>query len=306
MTTIGIVGLGRMGGSIAERLLDSGYDVVGYDVDDDALEAFADLGGEPLASPKEIADAAAIALTSLPTSETVESVYRDDEGLLAADGEALALEMSTIDPDTTDRIREAAAESAVRVVDAPISGGPEMCRDGTVTLLVGAEDGDVGAEAAELFDALASEVFYFDQVGGGHTVKLLNNVMSLGNLLLATEAMSLGAARGLDGADVFEALKNAGGSSAQLRKRVPRILDREFEPGFTIELGQKDLGLALETAEAVDHPMLAASTIFQRYTEAKADGYGEEDFAAIVKLIEDRTGVEVEAIGEFEDTFEGY
>jgi len=120
------------------------------------------------------------------------------------------------------------------------------------------------------------------------------------------EAAALGAERGVDGEAMFEVLSNAGGASNQFEKRVPRALNRNFEPGFTVDLGRKDLGLAVETATRMGLPMRAASAVHRLFVEASARGYGDEDAAALVKLFEECTETLVEADAHVDETFEGY
>lgn len=306
--TVGVVGLGRMGGNMARRLLEEGFAVVGTDVSDDALDALADAGGEPVSSPAAVAQAAPVVLTSLPDPATVEAVFSGADGLLEADaGDLTVLETSSIDPDTMAAIAERAGERGVDVLGAPVSGGPTASREGTLTVIIGGDEAVFERPAVQaVLDALGAKVYHAGDVETGHTVKLLNNVVSMGNLLLAMEAMALGAARGVDGEVVLEVLGNAGGGSNQLEKRGPRVLNRNFEPGFTVDLAAKDLGLALETAAATDQPMTLAPLAYNRYLEASAKGYGEEDAAAVVKLFEDAVDGRVEADREVDESFGGY
>lgn len=306
--TVGVVGLGRMGGNMARRLLDAGHQVTGYDTHAPAQDALETAGGQPADSPAAAAVTADLVLTSLPDPPTVETVYLGDDGLLTTPADGLiCLETSTIDPDTTERIATAATDHGARLIDAPVSGGPEAARDGTLTMLIGATEPDLAdTPAADILPTLATTTHYLGQLGGGHAAKLVNNVMSMGNLLLAMEAMTLAAARGLDPVRVYEAVRTAGGSSNQFQKRAPRVLNRDFEPGFTLEFSRKDLALAIRTAEDADYPMPVTSLITQLYTAGIAAGYGDEDSAAIVKLYEEFAQATVEAEEPVDDTFTGY
>lgn len=305
MATIGIVGLGRMGGNMAQRLMTEEHEVVGFDVSEAATAAAADQGVHIVGSPRSVGESADIVVTSLPDPPTVETVYGGDDGIIAGDP-PVAVEMSTIDPGTTEGIAALGRDSGVRVIDAPVSGGPEAARDGTLSVMVGAEQADVPGTAQDLFTALGKDVYYLGAVGDGHTVKLLNNMLSMGNLMLSMEAMALGAARGVDTARVFEVISNSGGSSNQFEKRAPRVLNRNFEPGFTVDFGRKDLGLALDTAESMTFPLVATSVIHELFTEAAAMGVGHEDMGAVVKLFERYADTVVEAAGEMDESYAGY
>lgn len=305
---IGVIGLGLMGSSIAMRLHGSGFDVTGFDVSDDALDAISEKGVATAETAADVASSVDVVITSLPTPEIVESAYLDGNGIAegATENDGLiAIEMSTIDPDTTRHVAQAADD--IDLVDAPVSGGPENCDEGTLMIIAGGNEETYESDTVRsVLDCLGAKVFYAGDVGSGHTVKLLNNVMSMGNLLLSMEMVSLGVAAGVDGKVLHEILPNTGGASNQFRKRFPRVLNRNFEPGFTVDYAQKDIGLAMDTAEERDVPMFMGELVHQMYTRAAAEGLGSEDCCSVVKLFEKSTGVPVESDGEVDETFEGY
>lgn len=304
--TVGVVGLGNIGGNAAGRLVEAGFEVGGYDIAEAARESAADRGVEIAGGTAAVADGVDIVLTSLPTPAAVETVYLDDGGVLSGtDGPVAAMEISTIDPDTTAAVAAAANDAGVEFVDAPVSGGPDSAAAGTLTMMIGG-DADVveSPPVAPVVDALSTKAFHVGDTGAGHTAKLLNNVMSMGNLALAMEAVALGVERGLDGERLLDVLSNAGGSSNQFEKRMPRALNRNFEAGFAVELARKDLGLALETADGSDHSMPVTALIHQQYVRAIQDGLGEEDAVAIAKLFEGSTRIETDE--PVDESFDGY
>lgn len=306
--TIGIVGLGRMGGNMAQNLLESGHEIVGFDVSNEAITDFENAGGESLETPTAVASAADVLITSLPNPSIVSEVYTDENGVIEGDvTDTVAIEMSTIDPETTLDVADAAAEVGLDVLGAPVSGGPEDCARGTLTIMAGGEETVFEREEVQtVLDTLGEKVYHTGNVDSGHTLKLLNNTMSMGNLLLSMETVSLGAERGVDGEVLMEVLSNAGGASNQFKKRIPRVLNRNFEAGFTIDFGKKDVGLALDTAEQMERPMFFGSLVHNLYTEASARGYGQEDIGAVVKLYEELQDEIVDADSEVDETFEGY
>lgn len=307
MSTVGVVGLGRMGSRMSERLLERGFDVVGYDVRGEAVERLRDAGGEGAASAAAVAEAADLVVTSLPTPDIVEDVFCGDDGILAADRrDSTVLETSTSTPDTTRALADVGREEGVQVVDAPVSGGTSGARSGTLTLMVGADEADLDALAVDVLNALGTNVYYLGEVGTGHTTKLVNNVLTTGNRVLAMEAMTLGVAHGVDAEQLFEVISNASGSSNQFEKRVPRVLNRNFEPTFTVDLSKKDARLALRTADELDYPMTLTSLVHEYYKEASAKGHGEEDACAVVKVFEENADVLVEATTDVDEAFEGY
>lgn len=306
--TIGIIGLGKMGIGMARNLLDGGYEVCGFDIDPMPRGELDETGGRPLDSAPAVAAASDLFITSLPTPEIVESVLVGDDGAFAAAGDGtIHLEMSTIDPETMLRVGEAAAETGVRSLGSPVSGGPENCIDGTLTIIVGGDRASFEAELpGAVLDRLGGKVYFAGGIDAGHTVKLVNNAISMSNLLIAMEAFSLGVARDVDPAVLFEVLTNAGAGSNQLEKRGPRVLNRNFEPGFTVDFGRKDLRLALETADGMDQPMLVTNLVHDLYTMTSNDGHGDEDAVAVAKLYEALRDVRIEADEPISEFFEGY
>lgn len=307
MLTVGIIGLGRMGGNMAKALLEDEWSVVGFDVDESATASLVSAGGEVEASPGAVATRADVVLTSLPDPATVRAAYCSDDGILSGEvAGAVGLETSTIDPDTGRAIAEQAADHEMTVIDTPVSGGPEMAREGAMTMIIGGDEDDLSDDARAVINALAGTGYYVGKLGGGHTVKLVNNVMSMSNLLIALEGMGLAIGEGLDGEIVYDIISNSGGSSNQFEKRVPRVLNRNFEPGFTVGFSRKDLGLALDAAASIDYPMVATSTVHQLYTEAVAAGYASEDCCAAGKLFEEHLGEPIEAAAPMDESYGGY
>lgn len=306
--TIGIVGLGRMGGNMARNLLEADYEVIGYDVSSDSLADFEDNGGDAADTQADIPSSADILISSLPNPETVRSVYLGDEGIVQCGESGLvSLEMSTIDPETAVEISREAKSQGISVLGAPVSGGPEEARNGTLSLMVGGDQEVFQMESIQaVLGQLGKDVHYTGDVDAGYTVKLINNIISMTNLLIIAEALTLGAARDVDVETILEAVSTSGGSSNQLLKRGPKILNRNFEGGFSVDLGKKDIGLALDTAEEMNQSMIATSLVHGLYTQVSADGHGDEDIGAIAKLYEARRGVTLEADGQVDETFDGY
>jgi 3-hydroxyisobutyrate dehydrogenase-like beta-hydroxyacid dehydrogenase len=286
-TTVGVVGLGKMGGNMAKHLIDEGLDVRGHDVAPEAREEFSDYGGTVADSARDVAHESDVTITSLPNSDIVEAVYTGEDGLVAEDVETVFLEMSTIAPPTTEGLADAIEGTPADLLDAPITGGPENSRDGTLTGLVGGERGVFDADAPqEVLTTLCAEVHYAGSSGAGHAMKLLNNTMSMGNLLLAMETVVLGSRYGIDGERLWEVLGNASATSVAFESRMPRVLERDFEAGFTVDFARKDIGLAVEMADAEDYSMLMGSMVHRLYTQASDEGFGEEDVGAVVKMFE--------------------
>ncbi|AUV84665.1 NAD(P)-dependent oxidoreductase (plasmid) [Salinigranum rubrum] len=305
---IGIVGLGQMGGNMARGLLEKGFTVTGSDISEDARAQFEEYGGTPVETPAEASENADIIVTSLPKSQIVESVYLGEDGILSTAKEGtVALEMSTINPETSEKVAAEAKEQGVEFLASPVSGGPEDCHAGTLTIMVGGDEDVFHRNGVQtVLDAMSQKLYHVGDVGAGPTVKLINNVMSHSNMLIAMEAVALGRDRGVEGDVMLDVIGNAGGGSNQFKKRMPRVLNRNFDPGFTVDLTTKDLGIALDMADSSDYPMYVVNLVRNLYQTASARGLGSEDFSSVVKLYEEHTNSIVDAPYEVDESFGGY
>jgi 2-hydroxymethylglutarate dehydrogenase len=290
---VGFIGLGIMGGRMAGTLLRAGYDLNGFDIDRSKMDALKTLGASTSASPKEVAQKSDIVFSSLPFPSTVRAVYLEPDGVI--DGSSpgtILIDMSTVDPETTRSINKVAAEKNVKYLDAPVSGGFKEAETGKLTILVGGDE-DAFNRSKEILNILGSTVHYVGPSGAGNIVKLVNNIMSMGNILIAAEAFVLGTKAGMDGQTLFNILRTCAGRSFYFEKKFPNILVRNFEPGFMIDLAKKDLGLALDMAKSLMVPTPATSLIHQLFSVSSSLGDGQKDSASIIKLFESWAKVQV-------------
>ena len=279
---IGFVGLGTMGGAMARHLVQNGYAVTGYDP----------------SRERAAAAGAAIVLSSLPHPAAVRDAYLGAEGVLSmARPGAVLVDMSTIDPETWREVARAAAERGIDCLDAPVSGGPDEAGSGTLVFLVGG-DAQVVERCRAILAVLGTEVHHVGALGSALIVKIVNNIMSMGNVAIAAEAMVLGVKAGMDPQQFFDILSTSGGRSHHFLKRFPFVLAGDYAPRFSIALSRKDLGLALTLAGRLGVPMLATAVIRQVYDTAAAVGLDNKDMAAITALLEQWTGVEVRGTKE--------
>ena len=294
---IGFLGLGMMGGNMARRLVSSGYTVTGYDVDAGRMQQASAAGVKTAASAARVAEAADVILSSLTDPAAVRRAYLGEDGVLSTvRAGATLIDLSTIDPDTWRDVAAAAKTKGAACLDAPISGGPADAGSGGLVFMVGGEP-DVVARVRPVLDALAKELHHVGPLGSGYIVKLVNNVMSMGNMVVAAEAMVLGVRAGMDPERLFEILKSSGGRSHHFLKRMPNVLAGDFTPNFSIALSRKDVGLALTMAASLGMPMHATSAVRQVYETAMADGMANLDMAAVTKLYEAWAGVKVRGAG---------
>lgn len=281
---IAVVGTGLMGGNMAQALKDAGLDVIGYDV---SQESVANLRGRGVEATNDLSKAivdADVIVSSLPNSEIVRSALMSGGGVIdTAKPGALLIEMSSIDPETMKQVERACADRGIRALDVPVSGGPNEARAGTLVLLVGGSETDI-ALGKPVLDVLGGSQFVTGEVGTAKVVKLVNNVMTMGNILVASEAFAMGTAAGVDPEKLFSVLSESGGRSHQFLKRFPNALKRNFDPGFKMQLGEKDVALAVDVARSMSQPMPMASLIREMYQMALGLGYRDRDIVALVDM----------------------
>lgn len=278
---IAVIGMGQMGSGMARRLIATGHDVVGYDVNTQTRQA---LRKEGVAMADSAAVAVAgrdIVLTSLPDPAAVREAWLGEGGLVAVTAKGtLVLELSTIDPQTMKEVGAAAAAKGIDVVDCPVSGSPAEAAEGGLVLIVGGEAAAV-QRAEPVLTALGQTWRHTGPVGTAKVVKLVNNMMSMGAVLVAAEAFALGVAAGVEPERLFEVLSVSGGRSHHFLKRFPNALKNDYRPGFKMELGEKDLALAIEFGRAMQVPTPTASLVREMMAMALAGGYRGQDVVAL-------------------------
>jgi 3-hydroxyisobutyrate dehydrogenase-like beta-hydroxyacid dehydrogenase len=294
---IGFIGLGTMGGQMARRLVEQGYTVRGYDPSAERAAAAKAAGVVLDSSPGRVAAASDFVLSSLPDPAAVRGAYLGEDGVLAgAHAGMVWIDLSTIDPETCREVAAKAAAAKIDCLDAPVSGGPVEAGTGKLVFMVGG-DAKVVERARPVLMALATEIHHVGPLGSGLIVKLVNNVMSMGNMVVAAEAMVLGVKAGMDPRQLFDILCTSGGRSHHFLKRMPNVLAGDFTPNFSIALSKKDVSLALGLAAGLGFPMIVASAVRQVYEAAAAQGLANQDMAAVTRLYEEWAGVEVRGKG---------
>jgi len=282
--TIAVIGLGNMGGAVAANLAGRGHRVVGFDMQEAARARAEASGVAPVATVAAAVGEADVVITSLPNGAIVRGVWLGDDGVVAsARPGALAIELSTIGQRDMLEIANAAKQAGIRVIDCAVSGSPVQGREGELALIVGAAEPELEA-AGSLLAEIGSSVQHVGEVGNGKVVKLVNNLMAMGNVLVAAEAFQIGVAAGMDAQRLYDVLANGGGRSHHFVNRFPKAIAGDFAPGFTIALGAKDLGLGVELAQSVGVPAPVAETVKAMYAIAMAEGDGADDIVGLVQM----------------------
>jgi 3-hydroxyisobutyrate dehydrogenase len=290
---IGFVGLGAMGGAMAGHLVRSGYAVTGYDINPERAAAAGRTGVTRAASPAGAAQGADVVMSSLPHPAAVRAIYLGPDGVLSrARSGAVLVDLSTIDPETWKEVARAAAAQGLQCLDAPVSGGPAEAGSGKLVFLIGG-DASVLERCRPILATLGTEIHHVGPLGSAQVVKIVNNVMSMGNVAVAAEAMVLGVKAGMDPQRLFDILSTSGGRSHHFIKRFPNVLAGDFASRFSIALSRKDLALAARMAESLGVPMLTLAIVRQVYEAAAATGLDGQDMAAVTALFERWAGVQV-------------
>lgn len=277
---VGLIGLGAMGGAVGRRLLQSGVDLTVYDISEAAVATLTALGARAVDAPEDLASTDVI-LVSLPNDDIVESVLLGNGLLKRLAGKTL-VELSTILPETIRGIHDVAREHDITLIDCPVSGGPGEALNGKLVLMVGCESPEL--EAVRPIIEHLGAVEHVGPVGAGKVIKIVNNMMSMGNLVVAAEAFSLGTRLGLDPERLYEILSTSGGRSGQLIKRFPYVLADDYHARFALSLAEKDLRLALSMGHSAKFPLPVAANIHQMYEMGVALGVGDQDQVAVIKL----------------------
>ena len=284
---IAVLGMGQMGSGMAGRLAEAGHDVVGYDINPATRSALSASGMAMADSIKAALAGREIILTSLPDPRAVQAAWLGDDGLVAsADPGSLCIELSTIDPATMREVGEAAAARGLDVVDCPVSGSPAEARLGRLVLIAGGERQTVN-RAEPILLALGETWKYTGGVGTAKVVKLVNNMMSMGNVLIACEAFALGTAAGVEAETLYDVLSVSGGRSHHFTKRFPNAIRGNFDPGFKMELGEKDLALSIDLGRALKMPTPGASTVRELFATALSEGYRGRDIVALLQMYQE-------------------
>lgn len=290
---VGFIGLGIMGRGMANNLLKAGFKVRVWNRTASRMDALVEAGAEAGSSPADVAANSDMIVTCVSDTPDVERVILGEDGVIhGAKAGSLVIDCSTISPQATRDIAAKLAEKNVHMLDAPISGGSEGAAKGTLSIMVGGDE-EQFQRATPIFQAMGKTITHIGPVGTGQTVKLVNQVLVVGNCLAMCEALLLAQAGGVDLQKTYDAISQGAAGSWMFTNRGPQIMKRDWRPGFTVALQQKDLRLVLEAADDLGVPLAGTSLIFNLYRTLEAQGLQEEGNHALVKALEHLAGFEV-------------
>lgn len=298
---VGFIGLGIMGRGMAANLLKAGFSVRVWNRTTSRADELAAAGAQVGDSPADVAAQCDVTVVCVSDTPDVEAVILGENGVIhGARPGSLVIDCSTISPQATREIAAQLAEKDVQMLDAPISGGSEGAVNGTLSIMVGGDPAQF-ERARPIFEAMGKTIVHVgDQNGAGQTVKLVNQVLVVGNNYAMCEALLFAQAGGVDLQKTFDAISKGAAGSWMFTNRAPQIIARDWRPGFTIDLQQKDLRLVLEAADQYGIPALGTSLIFNLYRTLEAQGLGSEGNHALIKALENLTGITVGIADESE------
>ncbi len=287
---IGFIGLGIMGRGMAANLLEAGLPVRVWNRTASRMGPLVEAGAATGEDPADVASKSDIVITCVSDTPDVEEVILGERGVsFGARPGSLVVDMSTISPSATREVAKRLGERGVEMLDAPISGGSEGAANGTLSIMVGGEVDQV-ERAMPAFRAMGKTITHVGPIGAGQTVKLVNQIVVVVNMLAVGEGLLFAEAAGVDLAKTLDAITGGAAGSWMLQNRGPQVIERDWRPGFMIDLQQKDLRLALEAADEMGVPLLGTSTVFQLYRTLQRAGLGREGNHALAKALERLAG----------------
>ncbi|WP_145556464.1 2-hydroxy-3-oxopropionate reductase [Yersinia canariae] len=290
---IGFIGLGIMGKPMSKNLLKAGYSLTVLDRNAAVLDELLSAGANQASTPKALAAECDIIITMLPNSPHVKEVVLGENGVIeGAKPGSVLIDMSSIAPLVSREISEALAAKHIAMLDAPVSGGEPKAIDGTLSVMVGG-DKTVFDQCFDVMKAMGGSVVHTGEIGAGNVTKLANQVVVALNIAAMSEALVLATKAGVNPDLVFQAIRGGLAGSAVLEAKAPMVMDRNFKPGFRIDLHIKDLANALETSHGVGAQLPLTAAVMEMMQALKADGLGTADHSALACYYEKLAKIEV-------------
>ncbi|MCK5274562.1 MAG: NAD(P)-dependent oxidoreductase [Alphaproteobacteria bacterium] len=291
--TYGFVGLGQMGGPMSKRLLEAGHALCVFDTDPAAMQTLTGLGAVSAGTARDVADAAEIVFTSLPTPAVVRAVALEEGGLIEGARIRTMVDLSTTGTVVACEVAARLAGKDIVWADAPVSGGVKGAVAGTLAVMLSCpqatRDGIAG-----LLEVFGKVFFVGENPGQGQIAKLGNNMLSTAALTLTSEVVAMGVKAGLDPKVMVDIFNAGTGRNSATQDKFPRnILPRTFDAGFATGLAYKDVRLCVDEAEALGVPMVAGAVIREMMAITNAKFGGDSDFTSVAKLLEEWAGVEI-------------
>ncbi len=293
---VGFIGVGRMGGPMASRLLDAGYRLCVYDVSEEATRPFVARGAQLAASPAEVASTAEVVLVSLPTPDIVRTVaLGGNGGIINGSKVRVMIDLSTTGPGVAGEVAAQLAQRGIGWVDAPVSGGITGAKAGTLSVMVSCPQ-QTFTEIEPVLKNFGKTFFAGEKPGLAQVAKLANNLLAATAMVATSEVMAMGVKAGLNARVLIDIINASSGRNSATQDKFPRtILPGTFDFGFATGLSYKDVRLAVDEAETLGVPMVVGGAVREMLAVTKARFGADSDFTHIAKLLEEWAGVEIRA-----------
>lgn len=283
---VGFIGLGQMGFAMGNNLIKAGVTVTGYDVSQQALDKFAQVGGNVAPSLTQACQGQDVIITMLPKGDFVESVLNQKGGVYdSADSGTLLVDMSTVSPFETEKFAKDSVANGLRFLDAPVGRTSQHAQAGTLIIFAGcAEDAPLVPTVTPLFDALGETTIYMGQVGAGTRVKLVNNFMSIALNALSAEVINFSEKLELDYDKVQQVFDLTPAGNGHFKTTWPgKVMSNDLSVAFALSLAHKDLTLAQDVANRLGVPFMMGAISRELYAQAMVQGYDNNDWTAMLE-----------------------
>lgn len=290
-TKIGWIGTGVMGLSMCGRLMSEGYSAVVYNRTKSKAQALLDKGATWAASPTKVAEQSDVIFTIVGFPKDVEEVYFGEDGILKAiKSGSILVDMTTTKPSLAQKIDQAARKKKSFAIDAPVSGGDVGAKNGTLSIMIGGNQEAVDA-IMPLFEIMGKNMIYEGEAGAGQHTKMCNQITIAGTMIGVCESLLYAHKAGLDLEVMLQAISGGAAGCWTLNNLAPRIVKRNFEPGFYVEHFIKDMEIALDEARTMNLSLPGLSLVHQLYKAVQAQGYGRKGTHALSLALEQMSGV---------------
>jgi 3-hydroxyisobutyrate dehydrogenase-like beta-hydroxyacid dehydrogenase len=296
MSECGFIGLGRMGGAMARRLIEAGHGVIAFDVSATACDALAVRGASIASSARAVTDSVPVVFLSLPNPQVVVDTMLGEQGAIDGNRLEVCVDLSTSGPEAAIKLAAVLAERNIASLEAPVSGGVKGAREGTLSLMVSGPQ-TAWQRVRPLLEIFGRPFFMGETAGAGQTMKLVNNLLGACAIAITAEGMTIGVKAGLDPVRMIDVLNvSSGRSSATLDKWPRAVLPRTFDFGFAAGLCLKDVRLCLAAARALGVPLGVGTAVCELLERTVHTWGAESDFTAMTKIVESDAGLDPERL----------
>lgn len=290
-TKIGFIGIGVMGASMCSRLMDKGYQLSIYNRTKSKADALISKGATWANSPAEIAKTSDVIFTIVGYPQDVEKVYFGENGILGSiQSGSIVVDMTTTKPSLAQKIYKAAQKIGVSTIDAPVSGGDVGAKNGTLSIMIGG-DKEAVDDVMPLFEIMGKNMIYEGAAGLGQHTKMCNQITIAGTMIGVCESLLYAHKAGLDLEVMLQAISGGAAGCWTLNNLAPRVVKRNFEPGFYVEHFIKDMEIALDEARLMDLSLPGLALVHQLYKALQAQGYGRKGTQALSLALEQMSGI---------------